>query len=231
MIAFESLMRLEAAIPACNRCKRLRAHCREIAKIKRRQFEGEEYWGKPVPGFGDPKARLLIVGLAPAAHGGNRTGRMFTGDNSGLWLYRALYRSGFANQPESKDKGDGLVLQDAFVTAVARCAPPANRLAPEEESACRPFLQGEFQALTRVRVILALGQVAWKGIWRILPEESKPQKAIPRFSHGATVELLDGRTLLASFHPSQQNTFTGKLTEPMLDSVFSAAGHLILKKT
>jgi uracil-DNA glycosylase family 4 len=156
---------------------------------------------------------------------------MFTGDNSGLWLYRALHRAGFANQPESNGMGDGLVLQDAFVTAVARCAPPANRLAPEEEEACRHFLQGEIQALTRVRVILALGQVAWKGIWRVLPEASKFQKAIPRFSHGAKVELLDGRTLLASFHPSQQNTFTGKLTEPMLDSVFSTAGHLVLKKT
>jgi len=210
---------LEQAIVACKRCKRLRDHCREVARVKRRQFQDEHYWGKPVPGFGDPAARVLIVGLAPAAHGANRTGRMFTGDQSGLWLYRALYRAGFSNQEASLHREDSLRLRDAYITAVARCAPPGNKPLPEEIRACSRFLSLEIQMLDQVRAYLVLGQIALKGLWALLPEEAKPQSALPRFSHGGEIRLKDGTRIFMSYHPSQQNTFTKKLTEPMFDKV------------
>jgi uracil-DNA glycosylase family 4 len=166
-------------------------------------------------------ARLLVVGLAPAAHGANRTGRMFTGDNSGLWLYRAMYRAGFANQEKSEGREDGLQLRGAFVTAIARCAPPGNQPLPEETEACSRFLKDELKVLKKVKVFLALGQVALRGLWRVLPEEIKPSASIPKFSHGLKIPLRDGRLILCSYHPSQQNTFTKKLTEPMFDRIFS----------
>jgi uracil-DNA glycosylase family 4 len=217
---------LHASVSACERCPRLRTHCREIARVKRRAFADETYWGRPVPSFGDPEARVLVIGLAPAAHGANRTGRMFTGDNSGLWLYRALHRAGFANQPESTHARDGLELRDAFISAVGRCAPPENKLLPDEITNCRPYLLEELRLLKNTRVIVVLGLVALKGLWSVLPEEIKPSRALPKFKHGLEVRLNDGRVILGSYHPSQQNTFTKKLTEPMLDAIFTRAREL-----
>ncbi len=222
-----TLQEIGSKVIACRRCPRLREYCREVALKKRRQFREDEYWGRPVPGFGDPEARLLLVGLAPAAHGANRTGRMFTGDNSGLWLYRALYRAGFSNREKSEHREDGLRLRGAYVTAIARCAPPANKPEPEEVRACSTFLLQELECLKNVRVILALGQIALKGIWQVLPEGVKPSRALPRFAHGLRIPLRDGRWILCSYHPSQQNTFTRKLTEPMLDEVFRAANSIL----
>lgn len=218
--------KLNQQISECERCPRLRKHCLEIARVKRRAFADETYYGKPVLGFGDTRARLLIIGLAPAAHGANRTGRMFTGDNSGLWLYRALHRAGFANQAESAHATDGLKLKNAFVSAVGRCAPPENKLTPDEILNCRPYLLEELELLSGVRVIVVLGLVALKGLWAVLPEEVKPSRALPKFKHGLEVKLNDGRVILGSYHPSQQNTFTKKLTEPMLDAIFSRAREL-----
>lgn len=182
----------------------------------------ESYWGKPVPGFGDPKARLMVVGLAPAAHGANRTGRMFTGDRSGDWLYRALHKSGFANQPTSTHAEDGLALKDCWVTSVVKCAPPDNKPAPKEIEACSMHLQAELDALTHVKVFVALGQIALQGLWPHILAQA-PNKARPKFAHGRLLPLADGRSLILSYHPSQQNTFTGRLTETMLDSVFNQA--------
>ena len=216
-----TLESLNRRIVSCERCPRLRQHCERVAHEKRRQFQDEAYWGKPVPGFGDGNARVLIVGLAPAAHGANRTGRMFTGDNSGLWLYRALYRAGFSNRERSESREDALRLKDAFITAIARCAPPGNKPDPAEIASCSLFLREELETLEKVRVYLVLGQIALKGLWSVLPEAMKPSKSPPRFAHGARVLLKDGRLLICSYHPSQQNTFTKKLTEPMFDSVFS----------
>lgn len=215
-----SLEALELRITRCERCPRLREHCREVARIRRRQFINEEYWGKPVPGFGDPAAQLLIVGLAPAAHGANRTGRMFTGDQSGLWLYRAIHRAGFSNGPESKGPGDSLQLKGCFITAAARCAPPGNKPTPEELEHCGMFLREEIRSLHQVRVFLALGRIALHALWRQLPAEILPRRTLPEFGHGLEIPLNDGRLILGSYHPSQQNTFTGKLTEPMFDRVF-----------
>ena len=200
----------------------------EVALKKRAAFSEEDYWGRPVPGFGDPHARLLVVGLAPGAHGANRTGRMFTGDRSGDWLYRALHRAGFANQPESITRDDGLVLTDCYVTAAVRCAPPANKPTPGERDACRSFLEEELKALTRVRAMVALGKFAFDQLWRILQHtgERLPSPR-PRFAHGLEVTLRPGLFLLASFHPSQQNTFTGKLTEEMFGEIWTRAGELI----
>ena len=211
--AFEAL---EARIVACERCPRLRSWCRLIAEQKKREFSGWNYWGRPVPGFGDPQARLLVVGLAPAAHGGNRTGRVFTGDSSGDWLYEALHRFGFANQALSVSRDDGLRLRDCYVTAAARCAPPGNRPTRQELELCRGWLAGELALLHRVRVVIALGRIAreaWlraSGWWDRLPASERPA-----FGHGAVATLPDGTVFIASYHPSRQNTNTGRLTRAM----------------
>ncbi len=219
-MTMDPLEAIRREVVACRRCPRLREYCKTVAIEKRKQFRDQEYWGRPVPGFGDPEARLLVVGLAPAAHGANRTGRMFTGDNSGLWLYRALFRAGFSSREKSEGREDGLLLRDAYITAIARCAPPANKPLPEEREACSRFLVQELEALKNIRVFLALGQIALRGLWRVLPRELKPSGSIPKFAHGLRVPLSDGRVLLCSYHPSQQNTFTKKLTEEMFDRVF-----------
>jgi uracil-DNA glycosylase family 4 len=219
-----SLAALAARVTACRRCPRLVAHREAVAATKVARFREWDYWGRPVPAFGDPRARLLVVGLAPAAHGANRTGRMFTGDESGRWLYRALHGAGFASQPTSEQRGDGLRLRDAYVTAVARCAPPGNRPTPEEIAACRPFLVGELALLRRLRVVVVLGQVAHKGFLAAYRETGGVvARPVPRFGHGARFVLAENLLLLCSYHPSQQNTFTGRLTRPMLDGVFRTA--------
>jgi uracil-DNA glycosylase family 4 len=214
----DSLARLEADVVACRACPRLVAWREEVARDKRAAYRDETYWGRPVPGFGDPRARVLVVGLAPAAHGANRTGRMFTGDRSGEWLYRALHRAGFANQASSTGRDDGLELQGAYITAPVRCAPPANKPTPAERDACRPFIDRELALLTEVRVIVALGQFAYQAVAGLVGLRPRPP-----FGHGREIELDDGRTIVCSYHVSQQNTFTGKLTEDMLDAVFAAA--------
>ena len=214
-------------VVACRRCARLVAWRERIAREKRAAYADEVYWGRPVPGFGDAIARLLIVGLAPAAHGGNRTGRVFTGDRSGEWLFRALHETGFANQPHSTRRDDGLLLRDAYVTATVRCAPPKNRPSPEERNACLPYLVREIELLSKLRVIVALGAFAWDGVLRALTilERAVP-KPRPRFTHQAEVAI--GRVvLLGSFHPSQQNTFTGKLTAYQFRAVFEQARKLL----
>jgi len=199
-----------------------------VARTKRAAFADQKYWGRPVPGFGNPEARLLVVGLAPAAHGANRTGRMFTGDRSGDWLYRALHRAGFASQAESTSRDDGLTLVDCFITAAVRCAPPANKPTTAERNACSPFLEEEFEALDRVEVIVALGKFGFDQLWRILKKrgEDLPSPR-PRFGHGLEVAVRPDLTVMASFHPSQQNTFTGKLTEVMFDAIWARAKELM----
>jgi uracil-DNA glycosylase family 4 len=222
------IQEIQTEVVSCRRCSRLVKWREEVAKAKRASFAGQEYWGRPVPGFGDPAARLLIVGLAPAAHGANRTGRMFTGDRSGEWLYRALFRAGFANQAESTGRGDGLTLTGCFITAAVRCAPPANKPTPHERDACSPFLEAELEAMSRVRVVVALGKFGFDQLWRILKGrgEDLPSPR-PRFGHGLEVAVRDDLTVLSSFHPSQQNTFTGKLTEGMFDTVWARARELV----
>jgi uracil-DNA glycosylase family 4 len=218
------MQELQVRVTACRRCPRLLRWREEVAREKRAAYRDEVYWGRPVPSFGDPEARVLVVGLAPAAHGANRTGRMFTGDRSGDWLYRALHRAGFANQPTSVQRDDGLRLTNVFVTAAVRCAPPANRPTPVERDACAPWLHAELDVMHGVRVVVALGQFAWNQTLRILGERGVPvPRPRPRFGHGVEVPLQDGPMLLGSFHPSQQNTFTGRLTEPMFDSVWARA--------
>lgn len=195
-----------------------------MAREKRRQFRDWTYWGRPIPGFGDPEARLFVVGLAPAAHGGNRTGRVFTGDRSGDWLYEALHRFGFANQPESTHKGDGLALADCYIAAAVRCAPPGNKPTPDEFEACRPYLVEELRLLTRLHVVVALGKIAFDQYLKTCRETGRPVSfPLPRFGHGVRYSLPWGVTLIGSYHPSQQNTFTGKLTRPMFHSVFEQA--------
>lgn len=212
------------AVVACRACPRLRAHCTAIAHQRRRAYRDWEYWGAPVPGFGDPHARLLIVGLAPAAHGANRTGRMFTGDSSGDWLYEALHRYGFANQAQSVSRDDGLTLTDCYITAAARCAPPANRPSAAELARCAAFLRRELEALSNTRLVVTLGRIAWDrwlraaGWWdRLRPAERPP------FAHGAETLMPDGRLLLCSYHPSRQNTNTGRLTRSMWHGIFRRA--------
>ncbi len=224
MTTFRSLTSLNRAIPACTQCPRLREHCRRVAQVKKRQFRHLDYWGKPVPGFGDAAARLLIVGLAPAAHGANRTGRMFTGDSSGNWLYEALHRFGFANQPVATDRNDGLVLRGCYISAAARCAPPGNKPMRDELGNCRPYLEAELGLLRDVRVVVVLGRIGWEawlraaGWWTSFTPSQRPG-----FSHNSKTTLPDGMVLIASYHPSRQNTNTGRLTREMWYQVFEAA--------
>jgi uracil-DNA glycosylase family 4 len=220
--ALQTLEQLNTEIIRCRKCPRLVRYRAKVAREKRAAFRDWEYWGKPVPGFGDARAELLILGLAPAAHGANRTGRMFTGDRSGDFLYRALYRTGFANQPTSAGRNDGLALQNAYITAALRCAPPANKPLPRELANCRPYFEREV-ALMRPRAVLALGGIAMRMYLGCLKEQGAiPILAAFPFRHGASYELGEGLPrLFASYHPSQQNTFTGKLTEPMLERVLS----------
>jgi uracil-DNA glycosylase family 4 len=219
-------------IITCERCPRLRAWCRLVAKEKKREFRDWTYWGRPVPGFGDPRARLLVVGLAPAAHGGNRTGRVFTGDSSGDWLYEALHRFGFANQPHSVSRDDGLELRDCYVTAAARCAPPDNRPAREELERCRGWLDRELKLLSHVRVVIALGGVAreaWlrsSGWWQRLTARERPG-----FGHGTVTTLPDGTVFITSYHPSRQNTNTGRLTRAMWYQPFREARRRLGRET
>jgi uracil-DNA glycosylase len=215
------------AITECRACPRLVAWREQVACEKRAAYRSEEYWGKPVPGFGDPQARLLIVGLAPAAHGGNRTGRIFTGDRSGDWLFGSLFRTGFANQPTSRHRDDGLRLLDCYVTACVRCAPPDNKPTPVERDTCRTFLVEDLRLLERVEVIVCLGGFAWDGLLTGLRELGLRLNRKPRFGHGVEIRL--GKYwLLGCYHPSQQNTFTGRLTESMIDGVFSRARSLLV---
>jgi uracil-DNA glycosylase len=214
------LAALQERISTCRACPRLVAWRELVATEKRASFRGEDYWGRPVPAFGDPEAAVVVVGLAPAAHGGNRTGRIFTGDRSGDWLYASMWRTGFANQPTSVHRGDGLRLTGAWVTAAVRCAPPDNKPAPAERDRCRPYLERELELLPW-RVIVALGSFGFGVASSILGLRPRP-----RFGHGVEVTLPGGRALLGSYHVSQQNTFTGKLTEPMLDAVFVRAREL-----
>jgi uracil-DNA glycosylase family 4 len=220
------LRELEREVVDCRRCPRLVAWREEVAQVKRAAFASEEYWGRPLPGFGDPDARVMLVGLAPAAHGGNRTGRIFTGDRSGDWLFASLFRVGFANQPTSVARDDGLRLTGAWVSAAVRCAPPANRPLPSERDNCLPYLVRELSLLSSVSVIVALGSFGWDAALRGLAAAGEPRvRPRPKFGHGAQAEI--GRfTLLGCFHPSQQNTFTGKLTEPMIDEVLGRAREL-----
>lgn len=217
-VAPGDLDRLADEVCGCRACPRLVAWRERVAVERRAAFTGQAYWGRPVPGFGDPAARLVVVGLAPAAHGANRTGRMFTGDRSGDWLYRAMWRAGYASQPSSERRDDGLRLRGAWVTSVVRCAPPANKPRPDERDRCLPFLARELAALTEARVLVALGQFAMSALAGHFGMRPRP-----RFGHLAEHGLPDGEVLLCSFHPSQQNTFTGRLTEPMLDAVFARA--------
>jgi uracil-DNA glycosylase len=218
----DALRSLHDQIESCRACPRLVQWREQVAVDKRASFRDAEYWGRPVSGFGDPTARVLVLGLAPAAHGANRTGRVFTGDRSGDWLYRAMHKAGFANQPNSTGLDDGLKLKNAWVTAAVRCAPPGNKPLPEERDRCRPFLQREIELLSKVTVVIALGKFAYDVALREITPVSKP-----KFGHGVEVSaaIEGGRTItiLCCFHPSQQNTFTGKLTEPMIDAVFRRA--------
>jgi uracil-DNA glycosylase len=216
-----SLKRLNESITRCKKCPRLVEWRRRVAAEKTARFSEWTYWGKPVPGFGDTDARLLIVGLAPAAHGANRTGRMFTGDRSGEWLYRALHEFGFANQPDSVSRGDSMRLDGCYITAVVHCAPPLNKPSKEEIATCRSFLLTEMHLLTKVRVILALGGVAFSAAWDAgITVFGDSDKKRPKFAHGLAMQLNDHTTLLTSYHPSQQNTFTGRLTQKMFHDVF-----------
>jgi uracil-DNA glycosylase len=212
---------LEREIVACRKCPRLVEWREQVAREKRAAFMDWDYWGRPVPGFGDPEARVYILGLAPAAHGANRTGRVFTGDRSGDWLFASLHRTGFANQPTSVSRDDGLKLSDAFVAATVRCAPPANKPLPSERDNCLPYAARELELLKNVTVIVCLGAYAWDAAARLLGIRPKP-----RFGHGAEHAVDGGPTLLGCYHPSQQNTFTGVLTAPMMDAVFQHAREL-----
>ena len=219
-----AIKQLNDSIIRCKKCPRLVRWREAAAKNPPRRYLGQSYWAKPLPGFGDPKARLLIVGLAPAAHGGNRTGRMFTGDRSGDWLYGALHAAGFANQANSDHRDDGLKLRECYITAAVRCAPPGNKPAIGEFQRCRPYLVQELKHFRQVKVVIALGKIAFDSFIRAYEEAggtiAKPR---PKFGHGVAVDLPNGQRLICSYHPSQQNTFTGKLTRPMFQSIFDRA--------
>ena len=224
------LAQLQFRIITCHKCPRLVRWQEKVAREKVRRYAHEHYWGKPVPSFGDPSARLLLVGLAPAAHGGNRTGRMFTGDNSGNWLYRALHKAGFANQAVSRNRQDGLSLRDCYITATIRCAPPGNRPLPREIARCRGYLLKEIELLRNVQVVVGLGRVGFNAALESYRETGRIVYASrPSFAHGASIALGD-LTFIACFHPSQQNTFTGRLTEPMFDEVFSEVKRILRRK-
>jgi uracil-DNA glycosylase family 4 len=222
---FADLDSLNETLTACRRCPRLVAWREQVAREKRAAYRDEDYWGRPVPGFGDRKARVLLCGLAPAAHGGNRTGRVFTGDRSGDWLFAALHRAGFANHAASTHKGDGLKLADCYIAACVRCAPPANRPTPEERDRCLGYLEAELRLLRRVRVVVCLGAYAWDGALRVLRALGHAAQQRPDFGHGAEAAVGPYR-LIGCYHPSQQNTFTGRLTEPMTDAVLARAREL-----
>ena len=218
---------LNQEVVTCTRCPRLVIYREMIAREKRRAYRGCEYWGKPVPGFGDPNARVLVLGLAPGAHGSNRTGRPFTGDASGSFMYPVLHETGFANQPTATSREDGLVLNDLYITAAARCAPPDNKPLPAELGNCAPYLKRELEGLSRPKVIVALGKIAFDAYLNYLKRAGQlPTKSGYVFAHGAKYDMPDGRTLLASYHPSNQNTQTGKLTRPMFMSIFQEAARL-----
>ena len=219
---------IRQSIVACTRCRRLRTYCAEIARTKKAAHRDDVYWGRPVPGFGDPQARVLVLGLAPAAHGANRTGRVFTGDGSGDFLMRAMHAAGFANITTSQRADDGLKLKDAYIVAAVRCAPPDNTPTPEEIAVCHPHLVAEVAALPNVNVIVALGRIGFDAAWRLLAERGIVMKPKPLFAHGA-VYRTTGPTVIASFHPSRQNTNTGKLTAPMLERVFRTAARSAAK--
>ena len=226
----QSLIMVQQRVAACRLCPRLVTYRERIAEGKRRQYCDWTYWGRPVPGFGDPKARLFVVGLAPAAHGGNRTGRVFTGDRSGDWLYEALHAFGFANQPTSTHKGDGLRVKDCYIAAVVRCAPPGNKPLPEEFETCRPYVMEEIRLLKRVKVVVALGKIAFDHYLKACREVGYPVPTPAlKFGHGVTYRLPWGVTLIGSYHPSQQNTFTGKLTRPMFHAMFRKAREYLAK--
>jgi uracil-DNA glycosylase family 4 len=218
----QKLQQLTKEIISCRKCPRLVAWREEVARVKRKAYMGQEYWGKPVPGFGDPRARIVVVGLAPGAHGSNRTGRNFTGDASGAFLYPALYRAGFANQPSAESRSDGLVLHDLYLTASARCAPPANKPSPEELNNCQTYLERELEIL-QPKVIVCLGRIAFERILRIYSVRNSAWK----FGHGALYRMDNGTWILCSYHPSQQNTLTGKLTVHMFDEIWRKAKELI----
>jgi uracil-DNA glycosylase family 4 len=224
------LHEVHAAITSCERCARLRDYCRRVGREKRRAFLNDTYWSRPVPGFGDPRAQLLLVGLAPAAHGANRTGRVFTGDGeggSGDFLMSALYRAGFANIPTSRHPADGLTLSGAFIAAAVRCAPPANKPTPEEIRNCLPHLDAEVAALPRVRVIVGLGKVGFDAYLRLLSVRGVVVRPRPAFGHGVVHALPNGQVLIGCYHPSRQNTNTGKLTAKMMDEVFRKTTHAL----
>ena len=219
---------LNQAIIGCENCDRLREYCRDIGLKKRKAYLDWDYWAGPVPNFGDPRADLLIIGLAPGAHGANRTGRMFTGDRSGDWLYRALSRAGFANQAHSVSRTDGMQLRSCAITAVCHCAPPDNKPTRDEVESCQPFLDQTI-AMLEPPAILALGQIAWKATIQHAKRNGLYEGKMPSFGHGEQFQLSEDRLLIGSYHPSQQNTFTGRLTEPMFDNVFSAVNHWLAR--
>lgn len=226
----KSLKSIERAIIACERCPELRDYCAQVARERRRAYADQPYWGKPVPPFGDPNARVMLVGLAPGAHGSNRTGRPFTGDASGEFMYPALYRAGFCSQPRAVDRNDGLALHDCFITSAGRCAPPKNKPTPQQLRNCFPFLLQEFDALPKLQVMIALGSIGFDAILRVLRERGFTFDARPVFGHGAESLATNGTqhiTVIASYHPSRQNTNTGKLTVPMFDAIFARAKNLL----
>jgi uracil-DNA glycosylase family 4 len=229
--ATPSIRTIHQDIINCYRCSRLREYCSDVAQVKRKSYLNDTYWGQPIPGFGTQDAQLVIVGLAPAAHGANRTGRVFTGDRSGDWLYRALFKAGFANQPQAHNIHDGLILNNCYITCAVKCAPPDNKPTPVELKTCSFHLERELKSLTQAKVYLALGKIAYHAFWsHLLKSDTHPNRASlesnppptgrPDFKHGAKISLPGNQLLLLSYHPSQQNTFTGRLTEPMFDGIF-----------